>query len=135
MAPKKLIIGSMIAAVIIIIAIAVVGIILTFRNGRPGVSDAQDRSGGLVSDQYTYEDLYTDGVNNSYKISYHVPKINLDTADAKNTNSEIYTNCMEEINKELITMKDGCSPVLLDVSYSTYVQGDVVSIIIKQCLD
>lgn len=157
MASKNIITGAIVASVIIILA--VVGVLLTSNYGRkalshsevnnsempaisaeinspePSASNVQEPSKALVCDQYSYEEPYSDNVNNSFQISYHVPKINIDSDEADKVNSEIYANCMGNINEELSTMEDGCSPVLVDVSYSTYVYGDVLSIVIEQRLD
>ena len=44
---------------------------------------------GAISEYYSMDGYYTDGVGNSYLYSYHVPQIHADSADAEEINAQL----------------------------------------------
>ncbi len=84
-----------------------------------------------VYDQYAKGGSYTDSCGNKDEFSYHVPAINIDSAATAAINSEIQAYCMNYINGDLSNMSSGCSIEFNKVGYSYYVNGNILSLIIK----
>ncbi|MBP3413585.1 MAG: hypothetical protein J6L81_00085 [Clostridia bacterium] len=89
----------------------------------------------LIIESYTLEKDYTDEVGNSYKISYHIPKINISSPDADRINSLIDKSLASTAAAELECMNMGASIFVFDIGYRYYINGDILSLFVYQLSD
>ena len=85
----------------------------------------------IVITAYENSGDYTDSLGNKYRYSYRIPAINADTEDALRLNSLINEQLMSVVNEELSAMADGVSLVTVNVDFSYYVNGGIVSFLCK----
>ena len=85
----------------------------------------------IVITAYENSGDYTDSLGNKYRYSYRIPAINADTEDALRLNSLINEQLMSVVNEELSAMADGVSLVTVNVDFSFYVNGGIVSLLCK----
>lgn len=85
----------------------------------------------IVITAYENSGDYTDSLGNEFRYSYRIPAINADTEDALRLNSLISEQLMSVVNEELSAMVDGVSLVTVNVDFSFYVNGGIVSLLCK----
>lgn len=98
------------------------------------VQDTQPTA-DIVIEAYTLEKDYIDDVGNNYKISYHIPKINISSADVDRINSLIDKSLMSTAAAELECMNMGASIFVFDIGYRYYINGDILSLFVYQLSD
>ena len=97
----------------------------------PAESEAPVSAEDIVVTSFEKSGNYTDSLGNEYHFSYRVPAINADTEDARRLNSAINAQLMSVVDEELSSMDSGVSLVSVNVDYSVYVNGGIVSILCK----
>ena len=88
------------------------------------VTSAVPAASELVTDAYTKS-----GTAQGDKYSWSVPKITLESADARRINDEIWNDCYNQwITKELDNIEKGYSVITYEISYEWAVNGDILSL-------
>ncbi len=83
-----------------------------------------------VSELYSVDGYYEDGVGNGVSYSYHVPQINADTPAAKEINDEIAQDFGERVETQLKYMEDGYSLWSPNTEWCSYWNGSQIFLLI-----
>lgn len=89
----------------------------------------------FIIEAYTLEKDYMDEIGNNYKISYHIPKINISSPDADRINSLIDKTLMSTAAAELECMDFGASLFVCNIGYRCHINGDILSLFVYQLSD
>lgn len=82
-----------------------------------------------------FEDYYIDDVGNNCHYKYTVPAFNINSADAKKINSEIYADIYNYYLSTLEQQKTQESLVILEISNEYYINNDIVSLCVNVLSD
>lgn len=82
---------------------------------------------GLLTQEHI---AYTDGVGNTYDVTYTVPKLLLNSGDAAQVNREIEELCLPEIAYAQQSAEAGTSLILMNISYQAWLENNNLTLIL-----
>jgi len=83
----------------------------------------------IVVDDRVLEDTFTDESNIDWEYSYHVPKITVESEAAASINEDISYVMGNLIDEQLGYMDEGMNPNVFNISWESFYNGDILSIV------
>lgn len=84
-----------------------------------------------VSELYSAEGSYTDGVGNTTIYSYHIPQLSADTSDATEINTEIEKNYGELVEDQFHDMEEGLSLMCSNADWQAFWNGSQLFLLLS----
>ena len=86
---------------------------------------------GAISEYYSMDGYYTDGVGNSYLYSYHVPQIHADSADAEEINAQLREQFGKQAEWAMKDISSGTSITVYNITWSSYWNGSQLFLLVS----
>lgn len=74
--------------------------------------------------------IFDDSVGNHYDISFTIPMLTLEQADALAINEEIQNACQPSLDDTLQAQENGTSPFLLGISYDAWLNNNLLTLLV-----